>query len=89
MPVNTFNSGLRVETNVGGEVVDNDEYIAQKNNWEHSHHPTEPWQRGYQAEVQEELLQDILMPKSDPIEPDPALLTANRNDLKIKGFHQP
>ena len=87
MPVNTFGSNIKVETNVGGEMLDNDEYISKKNNWEHHHHPTEPWQQGT-AEIQDGLLQDILLPKSEPIELDPALTTANRNDLKIKGFHQ-
>ena len=89
MPVNTFGSNLRVETNVGGEMVDNDDFITHQNNYRHTHHPSEPWQKGYQAEVPEELLQDLLLPKSDPIETDPSLTNAANNNLKRLGIHQP
>jgi hypothetical protein len=84
MPVNTFGSGLRVETNVGGELVDNEEFIQYQNNQKHSHHPSEPWQRGYQAEVDEALVKELLEPTPEPFEADPALIKANNNDLKIR-----
>jgi hypothetical protein len=88
MPVNTFGSNLRVETNINGAMVDNEEFVQYKNNYNHHHHPSEPWQQGTTAEVQEELLQDILMPKSEPVEPDPALIAAHRKDLKIRNLNQ-
>jgi hypothetical protein len=86
MPVNTFNSGLRVETNVGGEMVDNEEFIKHQNNYRHTQHPDQPWQRGYTAAVEEELVKDLLEPKHEPVADDPKLRAANNNDLKIKGI---
>jgi hypothetical protein len=86
-PVNTFGSNLRVTTNVGGQQVDNDEFIQQKNNYNHTHHPTESWQKGYQAQVDEELLKDILIPTSEPITDTEDITKVNRQDLRIRGIH--
>jgi hypothetical protein len=85
-PVNTFGSGLRVETNVGGEMVDNEEYIQYQNNQKHSHHPDQPWHRGYTASVEEALVKDLLEPKHEPVEDDPQLRAAINKDLKTKGI---
>jgi hypothetical protein len=94
-PVNTFGSNLKVETNVGGQQVDNDEFIQHKNNYNHTHHPTESWQKGYrcgvnhttQAQVDEELLKDILIPTSEPITDTEDIKKVNRHDLLIRGIH--
>jgi hypothetical protein len=86
MPVNTFGSNLRVETNLNGEMVDNDEFIKHQNNYKHSHHPSEPWQRGYTASVEEALVKDLLEPKHEPVEDDPQLRAAINKDLKTKGI---
>jgi hypothetical protein len=83
-PVNTFGSSLRVETNVGGEMVDNEELIQYQNNQRHSHHPDQPWMKGYQAEVDEQLVKDLLEPKHEPVADDPKIRAANTNDLKIR-----
>jgi hypothetical protein len=85
MPVNTFGSNLRVETNLNGQMVDNEELVSHQNNYKHTHHPDQPWQQGYKQE--EESLKEVLMPPSSPVEVDESLTTANRNDLKIKGFN--
>jgi hypothetical protein len=94
-PVNTFGSNLRVETNIGGVLVDNDKHIQEKNNYNHSHHPTESWQKGHrcgvnhttQAQVDEELLKDILIPTSEPITDTEDITKVNRRDLSIRGIH--
>jgi hypothetical protein len=82
-PVNTFGSGLRVETNLNGEMVDNEEMIKHKNNYNHSQHPDQPWQQGYNAEQQ---AKELLEPKPTQIDDDPAIRAANNKDLKIKGI---
>ena len=83
-PVNVYGSNLRVETNLNGEMVDNEELIQYQNNHRHSHHPTEPWQRGFTAEVDEQLVKELLEPSPAPVEDDPQLRAANNNDLKIR-----
>jgi hypothetical protein len=87
-PVNTFGSNLRVETNLNGEMIDNEEFIQYQNNQRHSHNPTEPWQRGYTAEVDEQLVKELLEPSPAPVEDNPDIRTANNNDLKIRNLNR-
>jgi hypothetical protein len=40
MPINTHGSGIRVETNVNGITLDNDEWVVIRSQLEHQ--PTDP-----------------------------------------------
>jgi hypothetical protein len=86
MPVNTFKSNLKVETNVGGELVDNDEYQATKANAEHQVqlHSENLWSQSY-VSPDEQALQDLYN-KEVKVEEDLSLIAANKQDLKIKGL---
>jgi hypothetical protein len=88
MPVNTFHSNLRVETNVGGELVDNDEYQSSKAKAEHQVqlNSTNPWSQSYNA-PDEQTLRDLYT-KESQVEPDPSLQQANKQDLKIRNLNK-
>jgi hypothetical protein len=85
-PIRTFGSNLKVETNINGQLVDNEEFIEYKNNYNHTHHPTESWQQGYQAQVEEELIKDLLTPPPEPITDTSDIDKVNRRDLLIRGI---
>jgi hypothetical protein len=79
-PFNLHGSNLTVETNVQGEVVDNDEWISTKNNLEHN-----------QTGSKQPLLDGLptLVQKPVQIEEDPDLLAANDADLNARGVATP
>jgi hypothetical protein len=86
MPINTHGSNIRVETNVEGQMVDNDEWVAERAYREHQTTPTEPWHQGY--EEQQLLKQKIqeLYEEFAPVEADPEIINANRKDLKTRNL---
>ena len=86
MPINTFNSNLRVETNVNGNLWDNDEFVAQKAHSEHTVQETSdlPWSQSYKP-TNEQALQDLYA-KQGQIEVNPTISAANKQDLKIKNL---
>ena len=75
-PFNMHGTHLRVETNVEGTTLDNDEWIAKKAHIEHN------------IGVQEKPIFDDLHPAEQPvqIEDDPALQAANDADLTSRGL---
>lgn len=85
MPINTFNSNLRVETNVNGQIVDNDEYTTQKAHQEHSFTENVPWSQNY---VSPEEQARALYEDTRPVEDDPKLRAANTKDLKIRNLNR-
>jgi hypothetical protein len=88
MPINNQGSNLRVETNVDGRIVDNDEWVAERAYREHQTPANEPWSQGYMdpAELQEKIA--ALYEEFAPVEADPELLQANRNDLKARNLNR-
>jgi hypothetical protein len=90
MPVNNWGTNLRVETVVGnGEIKDNEEWLAEKNQLEHQQNPTEPWHKGYVSSEQLKAAVDELYEEfSHPVEADPALLEAHKQDLKIRNLNR-
>jgi hypothetical protein len=81
MAINQRQTDLRVETNIQGTIVDNDEYVATRAAYEHNQQsqPSDnPWAANYK-----ERLQELYAPESD-FEVDPAVLEANKNDLRIR-----
>ena len=76
-PFNMHGSNLRVETNVEGATLDNDEWIATKAHIEHNIGAQE-------KPVFDDLL--YLAEKSVQIEEDPALQAANDEDLTRRGL---
>ena len=86
MPINTFDSNLRVVTNVNGDLWDNDEFVAQKAHSEHNDQETSdnPWSQSYNPN-NEQALQDLYT-KQTQIDVDPTISDANKQDLKIKNL---
>jgi hypothetical protein len=79
-PFNLHGSNLKVETNVEGEVYDNDEWIGAKANLEHNiGNRNKPLLDGL----------PVLAEKPVQIEEDPALLAANDADLNRRGVATP
>ena len=79
-PFNLHGSNLKVETNVEGEVYDNDEWIGAKANLEHNiGNQNKPLLDGL----------PVLAEKPVQIEEDPALLAANDADLNRRGVATP
>jgi hypothetical protein len=80
MAINTHGSGIRVETNVGGELLDNDAFVIAKANYEHNleamPQDTNPWATNYRP--REVVFEDTV----PAIQPDPELEEANARDLK-------
>ena len=89
---NHADSPIRVETNVQGKMVDNDEWIADKAALEHKQVPSEPWAQGYeQAQAEKEEMQRKireLYEEFTEVQPDPSLTQANNNDLKKRNLNQ-
>ena len=85
-PINTFDSNLRVVTNVNGDLWDNDEFVAQKAHAEHNDQETSdnPWSQSYNPN-NEQALQDLYT-KQTQIDVDPTISDANKQDLKIKNL---
>lgn len=79
-PFNLHGSNLTVQTNVQGEVLDNDEWLSTKNNLEHN-------QTGSRTPLLDGL--PTLVEKPVQIEEDPALLAANDADLNARGVATP
>lgn len=81
MPINTHNSGIRVTTNVGGELVDNDEFVAAKANYEHNleamPQDTQSWATNYKP-------REVFFEDTTSIQLDQQLEAANARDLKNK-----
>jgi hypothetical protein len=87
MPINNYGSNLRVETVVGnGEVVDNDEWVAERAYREHQTPANEPWAQGYMppSELEEKIA--ALYDEFAPVEADPEIINANRKDLKTRNL---
>ena len=86
MPINTFDTNLRVVTNVNGDLLDNDEFVAQKAHAEHNDQATSdlPWSQSCKPN-NEQVLQDLYT-KQAQIEVDPTISDANKLDLKIKNL---
>ena len=86
MPINNYGSDLSVETNVNGIIKQNDDWIAERSQLEHQQTPSEPWAQGY--EEQQLLKQKIreLYEEFAPLEADPEILNANRQDLKTRNL---
>ena len=86
MPVNNWDSNLRVETNVNGVVKDNEEWVAERAKLEHQTTAVEPWSQGYipPEEVQAKI--DALYEEFSPVEAPEELLDANKKDLKIRNL---
>jgi hypothetical protein len=84
MPVNTFRSNLRVATNVGGELVDNDEYQSSKAQAEHQVQLSSdnPWSQSYTS-PDEKALQDLYTKEAE-VKEDATIKAAHLNDLKIR-----
>jgi len=80
-PFNLHGSNLKVETNVEGEVYDNDEWIGAKANLEHN--------IGNQNKPLLDGLPNLVGEKPVQIEEDPALLAANNADLNRRGVATP
>ena len=80
MPINTHGSGIQVITNVGGDLLDNDEFVAQRAHAEHTVQATSdlPWSQSYKAD-EVPFIED-----TDPAQPDPALDAAHQKDLRNK-----
>ena len=91
MPINNHSGeygGIRVETNVEGHIVDNDQWVAERAYREHQTQSTEPWSQGYMApgELEEKIA--ALYDEFAPVEADPEILNANRNDLKARNLNR-
>ena len=87
MPVNTFGSNLKVETATAQGMVDNDEFIKQKNHAEHSEPENpEPWSQTYRA--RERAAQAFVEANNHPVEDDPQLRQANNKDLKTRNLNK-
>lgn len=88
MAINTHGSHIKVETNVNGNVVDNDEYVAYKARLEHTRTENVPWSQSYvpPTEEQEQQLKELYEKKVE-VKEDPTILTANRELLKAKGIY--
>ena len=90
MAVNTFGSNLRVVTNVGGDLLDNDEFTAHKAHAEHNRE-SEPqsersWATTYVSPAEQEEALQKLYTKETEIEIDHSLQQAHRHDLQIKNI---
>ena len=90
MPINNHSGeygGIRVETVVGdGQVVDNDQWVADRAHREHQTQANEPWSQGYMApgELEEKIA--ALYDEFAPVEADPEIINANRQDLKTRNL---
>ena len=76
-PFNMHGSNLRVETNIEGTPLDNDEWIAVKAHIEHN-----------MGAQEKPVFDDLLYHAEQPvqIEEDPALQAANDADLTSRGL---
>lgn len=80
MAVNNYGTNLRVVTNVQGNIVDNDEYVATRAAYEHNNQAkVEP------TSSQRERLKVMYAPEI-VVEEDPALIAANIKDLKNRNL---
>ena len=93
MPIwNHADSPIRVETNVQGKMVDNDEWVADKSALEHQQVPSEPWAQGYEqaqaetAEMERKIRE--LYEEFGEVKPDPSLTDANEQDLKQRNLNK-
>jgi hypothetical protein len=85
MAVNNYGTNLRVETNVQGNLVDNDEYVATKAAYEHNLQ-AQPSENAWAANHKDRL-QNLYQPESS-FEADPTVLAANKQDLKIRNLNK-
>ena len=81
MPINN-GSNIRVETNVGGVSVPNDEWLATRSYIEHQ--PTDP----STDEAKLKALQDLYAPPSRPPAKDKRISKANNKDLRTRNIQQ-
>jgi hypothetical protein len=82
MPINTFGSKLKVETNYGGTMRDNDEVIQEHNHKNHSVPPSSnPWSQNYRG-----LDPTYQEPAATPVDDDPQLREAVNQDLKQRNL---
>lgn len=80
-PFNLHGSNLKVETNVEGQMCDNDEWVASRANLEHNiGNLNKPLLEG---------LPNLVGEKPVQIEEDPDLLAANDADLRKRGVATP
>lgn len=74
-PINTFGSSLKVETNLGGIMKDNDEVQAEIKHREHDKQASSnPWSQAYQE------------PTAAPVEDNPQLREAVNKDLNKRNL---
>ena len=85
MPINSQGSGITVVTNVGGELVDNDEYMVYKAHIEHNKESVtqseRPWASSYQppgGPTEQEAV--------SPITEDVTISKVNQKDLKTRNI---
>lgn len=89
MPINNYDTNLRVETNVEGHVVDNDEWQEVRAHIEHSKEAQpqshSPWATTY---VPPEELQRLAEEQfySESLPPDPAVTQAVQKDLRNRNL---
>jgi hypothetical protein len=86
MPINTHSSGIRVTTNIAGQEVDNDSYVASKAAYEHNQQSMpspNPWSTSYQPSTEPH----PTAPVGEPIPDDDGLRRAVNNNLKRLGIH--
>jgi hypothetical protein len=78
-PISTFGSSLKVETNLGGIMKDNDEVQAEIKHREHDKQASpNPWSQAYDATYQE--------PTAAPVEDNPELREAVNQDLSKRNL---
>jgi len=83
MPVNSQGSSLSVVTNVGGQMLDNDEYVAQRASREHNYESEPQSERAWASNYQPE---PIYVEDVAPVIPDPAVAAAVKKDLKKRNL---
>jgi hypothetical protein len=86
MAINSQGSGITVVTNVGGELVDNDEFVAYKAHVEHSRdslpQSERPWASNYVPPKPFEPIDDDV-----PAIPEDATISkVNQKDLKTRNI---
>ena len=79
MPINTNGSSIRVETNIQGTIVDNDEWVATKAYLEHHNNDVNA------EELNNKALEDLYNPKSKTVN-DLRIRKANKDDLKLRSI---
>lgn len=86
MPINNQGSNLQVITNVEGELVDNDEYVANRAYHEHnreSYPNNVAWSKNYDPTLEE---YPTYVEDKEPIEDDDAIREATNQDLINRGI---